>query len=194
MSSEIRSWLVPASVEADGKTIVGCAIKYDSLSRDLGGFREIIKPGAATEALRGRVVALIEHQLPEVLANSVDGQLTFESRSDGEYFRLTLPDTTTAKDLAAKMKHNPSVYGASFRMPKGSVIDKWYKSAKDGVIRIIEKIKEIPEISITAFPAYEATTAQLRSGIDLDKVTFEPAISPELAYLQTVEYLQLLKL
>lgn len=177
----IRSFLSPASVTNDGKTIEGIAIKFDSLSEDLGGFREIIKREAVTEALKANVRALIEHDLKKFLGSTKDGTVTLDTRNDGVHFKIELPDTSYVNDLRAAMRANPTSFGASFRMV-GKVVDKWLKSAKDGVIRIVEKIPSIPEITITAFPAYTATSAQLRS-IDASQLVYENASQASLDYV-----------
>src|SRR3954462_11457329 len=51
-------------ISADGKTLSGYAIVFNSLSEDLGGWKEIIAPSAVDRTLRDgtNVNALIDHR------------------------------------------------------------------------------------------------------------------------------------
>src|SRR5688572_8331853 len=66
-----------AEADGDGLTFSGYAAVFDSLSDDLGGFREIIRPGAFGESLRARrdIKMFHNHNSDIVLASKKAGTL-----------------------------------------------------------------------------------------------------------------------
>ena len=73
-SRELR---LSGGAAADAGTITGLAAVFNSLSEDLGGWREIILPGAFTRALRERqdVVAIVNHDANLLLGRVANGSL-----------------------------------------------------------------------------------------------------------------------
>jgi phage head maturation protease len=61
-----------APVAADGtRTLTGRAVVFDVRSQDLGGFQEVVSPGAVTETLSGKpsILLLNNHDSSQVLAS-----------------------------------------------------------------------------------------------------------------------------
>ena len=89
---EIRT----SEVLTDNKTIYGKAISFDTLSVDLGGFRETIKRGAITQDLinHSDIFARTNHKDDYILARSKNGKgsLSLELRDDGLYFFFFFPN------------------------------------------------------------------------------------------------------
>jgi len=74
---EIRTY-TECRVSADGKHLTGHAIVFNSLSVDLGGFRELINHTAVDRTLTegADVRALIDHETSKVLGRTRAGTLT----------------------------------------------------------------------------------------------------------------------
>ncbi len=149
---------------AGGKTprLEGYAAVFDSPSQDLGGFTEIVKPGAFTRTLAsGRdPLALVAHMPALVLGRRSAGTLRLSQDSQGLAFDIDAPNTTTARDLLVSVERG-DVKGASFAfsVPKGG--DKW-NVRSDNVVRELRDV-DLHEITITANPAYLDTTVARRA-------------------------------
>jgi HK97 family phage prohead protease len=144
-----------------GRQIVGYAIVFDTLSADLGGFREIITPEAVDRTLRDRldVRALVDHDASKVLGRTTAGTLRLAKDARGLRVEIDPPDTTVGRDTLALVQRG-DVTGMSFSFevvrPTGERFDR-----RDGQpVRIITDMT-IQEISIVTFPAYTATDVQV---------------------------------
>ena len=147
-------------LRAVGERIVGLAIPFDSRSRDLGGFVEVVKPSAVDRSLSGDVVALYNHEAGSILGRTPTTlQLTKEAR--GLAFTITPPDTTVGRETLTLVRRG-DLTGASFGFR--TIKDAWSRDASNVSIRELLDI-EIAEISLTAFPAYAQTdvTIAMRS-------------------------------
>ncbi len=141
------------SVAVDGEKIVGHAIVYGSLSQDLGGFRELVRSGAARAAVKpsADVVALYNHDMGLVLGRTpITLHLTEDER--GLAFELTPPNTAAGRD-ALELVRRGDVRGASFGFR--TLMDAW-RNDQGAVVRELLEI-DIHEISLTAFPYYKDT-------------------------------------
>lgn len=109
--SEIR-----ARGEGKDRVIYGYAAVFDSPSEDLGGFVEVIKPGAFTRALREAqdVRCLFNHDPNKVLGRSASKTLTLTEDRKGLYFECRMPETKDAADVLALIERQ-DVSGCSFR-------------------------------------------------------------------------------
>lgn len=138
-----------------GRTLRGYAIAFNSLSADLGGFRETIMPEAVDRTLREAldVRALVDHDPSQVLGRTTAGTLRLRKDERGLLAEIDPPDTTAGRDILALVARG-DVDGMSFGfrvMPGGDRFEK-----RDGVpVRIISDMM-IAEVSIVTFPAYAA--------------------------------------
>jgi HK97 family phage prohead protease len=150
------------STNSDGsKTVAGYAILYNSQSVDLGGFKEIVAPGALTRTLQERpdVLCLRDHKTELLLGRTNAGTLTLEDQPTGLHFTVKLPATTAGSDTAESLSRG-DIDGCSFGFSVRN--DIWNDTADGTIIRTLLDI-DLYEISITSFPAYQSTTAALRS-------------------------------
>lgn len=140
----------------------GYAAVYNAPSHDLGGFREIIKPGAFAKSLKDapNVRALFDHDSRLVLATTRADTLQLREDAKGLSFELMLPATSYAKDLAALVDRG-DVAGCSFAFRVRPGGEAWEQRSGD-TFRILSDI-ELAEITITANPAYPDTEVALRS-------------------------------
>ena len=147
---------------ADGSrtTISGYAVVWNSLSEDLGGFREKIAPGAFTNSLRNNpdVMCLYGHDSNQILGRVSSGSLSVKQDDTGLKFSCTLPDTSTSRDLIALMERG-DISSMSFGF--ACVDDKW----SDVAGQLIREVREalLFEISVVGQPAYSAPSVSLRS-------------------------------
>jgi HK97 family phage prohead protease len=148
------------NAEADGMRFTGYAAVFNSDSEPLP-FIERIMPGAFKRSLKARneVKLFKNHNMDEVLASTRSKTLKLTEDSTGLLAEATLPDTTAGRDLAVLMKRG-DVHAMSFGFSVPAKGDRW---SDDGMSRELHQIR-LHEVSIvTGFPAYEATTASVRS-------------------------------
>lgn len=158
-STEIRAY----KDEEENRMIVeGYAIVFNSESRDLGGFTEIVMPDAVDNALERNsdVLALYDHDYGQILGRQAANTLKLSKDEKGLKFELDLPPTQLGRDVFALIERG-DLRGNSF----GFTIEKdnWKKDKDGKVVRTIEQIKDLFEISIVSMPAYEATEVAKRS-------------------------------
>lgn len=156
---EIRAAEGSAAIDGlEGSIIRGVPIVFNSLSVDLGGFKERIRPEAVNRTLREQldVRALVDHESAKVLGRMRSGTLSLRKTADGLASRIEPPDTTYAVDLMKSLRRG-DVSGMSFGFM--ALDDEWH--LEDGLpIREVIDMR-IREISVVTFPAYEATDVSL---------------------------------
>jgi len=149
-----------AEASSDGMSFTGYAAVFNSPSEPLP-FTEVIKEGAFKRSLKSRneIKLFMNHNTDVVLGSTRAGTLQLTEDSRGLLAQAQLPDTTAGRDLSVLMKRG-DVSSMSFGFsvpPKG---DSW---SSDGATRELHQVR-LHEVSIvTGFPAYEATTASVRS-------------------------------
>jgi HK97 family phage prohead protease len=151
-SVELRAY---KSEEESRMLVEGYAIVFNSESRDLGGFTEVVKENALDKALERNtdVLALYGHDYQNVLGRQSANTLQLEKDERGIKFTLDLPNTQLGRDVYTLVERG-DLKGNSF----GFTVEKdsWDKKG-DKVIRTIEQVRDLFEISIVSLPAYEAT-------------------------------------
>lgn len=158
---EFRPFVEPVEVRSvDGKLVLsGTAIRYGARSRDLGGFRERIMPGAATEALqKGDVYALDEHRFDRYLGRVSNGTLRLVDSPTELRYEVDLPDTSVGREVAA-LAERKDYKGSSFGFRARAV--KWAKDDDGTPLRSIHGFTVIRDVGPTISPAYESTTAEM---------------------------------
>src|SRR5580698_6854255 len=98
---ETRSMKVEVRAAADGKSIEGYAAVFNSLSEDLGGFREVILPGAFKRALDDSddILCVLNHDKTQLLGRTSSGTCEVSQDEVGLRFRCAMPNTTLGRDL-----------------------------------------------------------------------------------------------
>lgn len=141
-----------------GKTAVGYAALFNS-DADIGGYWvERITPGAFSATIDADVRALVDHDTGRVIGRTSAGTLRLAQDGKGLAVEIDLPDTSDGRDMAVQLALG-NLTGMSF----GFVVTKqtWDETVEPPV-RTIEAV-DLHEVSIVAFPAYEATEVALRS-------------------------------
>jgi HK97 family phage prohead protease len=145
---------------SSGMSFKGYAAVFDSPSEPLP-FTEVIRAGAFQRSLKSRneIKLFMNHNTDVVLGSTRAGTLKLTEDSRGLLAEAELPDTTAGRDLSVLMKRG-DVNSMSFGFSVPSNGDKW---SSDGSTRELHQVR-LHEVSIvTGFPAYEATTASVRS-------------------------------
>jgi HK97 family phage prohead protease len=154
--------------EGDGMTFTGYASVFNSSSEDLGGFREFVAPGAFKRSLQARneIKLLWNHDTSEPLASVRGGSLQLMEDNYGLKVTAKLPNTTRGRDVAELLR-SKVIDSMSFGF--NVIKDSW---SNNGAVRTLESVR-LSEVSVVTFPAYSATTAQVRSAsptIDADEL------------------------
>lgn len=156
----VNEFEVRDAAEGAGSMFVGLAAAFNSPSLPLP-FIERIAPGAFSRSLRSRneIKLFVNHDTSRVLASKRAGTLRLWESDRGLEVEADLPDTTDGRDMAVLLKRGDvDSMSFGFSVPRGG--DSW---SDDGQERELREVR-LHEVSVvTGFPAYEATTATVRS-------------------------------
>jgi uncharacterized protein len=166
--SEVRA----TKVEGKPTSIGGYASVFNVLSEDLGGFREKIAPGAFRDVLAAGpdCRALFNHDSNMLLGRTTSGTLTLSEDATGLRYDVNMPDTNAGRDVLVLTERgdlSQSSFGFVVDAAEGS--ERWYDAqGKEtrkwgGVLRIINKVSELFDVSAVVFPAYTDATVEARS-------------------------------
>jgi len=161
---------VPGQVEeraeqitVDGQRLRG-VIPYGVKSRDMGGWREIIEPGALDNTRLDDLVATVDHA--GVPIGRYPSTLTLEDRDDGLHWTVDPP--RSRQDVVEAVQRG-DLRAGSWRMVVAR--DRW-----DGDVRHIEEIAELRDVSVVTAPAYPAAAVELRNHTTNNPATAEEDI------------------
>jgi HK97 family phage prohead protease len=140
--------------KVSGKKIVGRPVVYDSLSEDLGGFKEIIKHSAFAGSLDNDIRALVEHQPTLLLGRTSSNTLTIREDNQGLLIEIDPPDIQSARDLMVSIERG-DIKGMSFGFSVPAGGDKWDYDQSPPLRTVTRAI--LHEITVTSMPAYKAT-------------------------------------
>ena len=155
------------AVEEDGvRKLVGYGAVFDSLSQDLGGFREKIAPGAFDRTLaHGKdVLITMNHDVNLLLGRTFAGTGRVHVDDVGLLYEVVTPDTQAGRDawtLAARRDLAGSSF--TFSVPKGG--DRWERD-DTGRVRVLTELA-LYELGPVVTPAYLDTTVAARSLADI---------------------------
>lgn len=148
------------TLESGGTNIVsGYALKFETISNDFGygddHVYETLDKRCLDETDMSNVAALINHD-----ANMLLGRTGFnlELRTDGIglYFEVRPTETSYAKDLITNMQSG-IIAKCSFGFVPDPKSIEWSKRADGSYLRTIKKIKQLFDVSVVTYPAYEDT-------------------------------------
>lgn len=150
--------------------ITGYAAVFNSLSDDLGGFREKIDPGAFKRTIKkDDVRALKNHNTDYVIARTKSGTLKLSEDERGLKIDALPPDAGWARDLMVSIERG-DIDQMSFGFM--TISDRWETKGKEE-IRTLEEV-HLLDVSPVAFPAYPDTTVGLRSREEYRKAKNTP--------------------
>lgn len=176
---EYRNFNLELRGEEESRHIEGYGSVFNSRSLDLGGFQEIIAPGAFDGVIeRSDVKALLDHNAERgILARSRNGKgsLSLELDERGLKYSFDAPHTNLGDEVVEGLKRG-DYSQSSFAFTVES--DSWTKEEDGSYLRTINKIGKLYDVSIVANPAYTDTSVALRS-LDAFKAQEETQIPEE---------------
>ena len=150
--------------EAESRKVEGYASVFNSRSKDLGGFTEIIDPAAFNGVIeRSDVLALLNHDQDRgVLARSRKGvgSLTLTVDERGLHYSFDAPNTALGNELVEGLKRG-DISTSSFAFTVAG--EKWTKEEDGSYLRTITQIDKLFDVSPVYNEAYEDTSVALRS-------------------------------
>ena len=145
--------------EKGKKKVKGYAAVFNSLSEDLGGFREKINRNAFDNVLDDDVVAVFNHDMNMVLGRTSSGTLKISVDERGLFTEIDMPNTTLGNDLTELVER-----GDISKMSFGFYVDRdaWIESETD-FVREVKEVKRLIDVSLVTKPAYNDTSVAVRS-------------------------------
>lgn len=161
---EIRSFNIELRNEPESRHIEGYGSVFNERSLDLGGFVEMIAPGAFDGVIdRSDVKCYLDHN-PEkgILARSRNGKgsLSLVIDEKGLRYEFDAPHTNLGDEVVEGLKRG-DYSQSSFAFTVDDEV--WTKEEDGSYLRTITKIGGLYDVSIVANPAYEGTSVALRS-------------------------------
>ena len=176
---EYRNFNLELRGEDESRHIEGYGSVFNSRSLDLGGFQEIIAPGAFDGVIeKSDVKALLDHNAERgILARSRNGKgsLSLELDERGLKYSFDAPHTNLGDEVVEGLKRG-DYSQSSFAFTVES--ESWTKEEDGSYLRTINKIGNLYDVSIVANPAYTDTSVALRS-LDAFKAQEETQIPEE---------------
>lgn len=163
----------PKQADKQAKTIEGYALLFNSPSKDLGGFVEVIDPKALDNVDLSQVVMLDQHDYSKPLASVKAGTLKLDVDDKGLHFTATLDDSVSyAKDTFQNVK-NGNIDSMSFRFDIDDGGDEFTRDEDGKITRTIKQVKDLFEVSTVTIPAYND------SNVQVDKRSYEDFLNSE---------------
>jgi HK97 family phage prohead protease len=153
---QFRSLITRAEVIAGG-SLRGYAAVFDQPTwrqRDFAG-SETIARGAFADVVGGDVLALVNHDMGQVLGRTSAGTLRLSEDDHGLAFEVDLPDTTLGRDVRELVARG-DLAGMSFTAQVGQV-----ERTEGGVIH--RSFKRLVDVSVVTMPAYAGTSVMSRN-------------------------------
>ena len=164
-NKEIRSFEIRSS---ESRHISGYSVVFNSMSENLGGFREIIAPTAITNELinRSDVVMNYQHDDSLILARSRNGEGTLTLRLDehGLLFEFDMPNSDLGDRVLESIRRGDiTKCSFAFSLPDNDTCEIWEKREDGTIVRTIHEIGGLYDCAIVAHPAYNGTEVSARS-------------------------------
>lgn len=151
-----------SAMGAEYLTVTGYAAVFDQMSHDLGGFREVIEPGAFAGVLNEQpdVHLVIGHNMDLPLARTRNGTLELGEDIRGLKMWARIDSRLSyARDLAVQLKSGlVDQMSFAFTIPEGG--DTWTVDDAGSVTRTVHRIDGLYDVSVVAAGAYPQTDVQ----------------------------------
>lgn len=155
--------------------VSGYAIVFNSLSEDLGGFREIILPEAVEGMIEKSDVCCFLNHDPQrgILARSRQGQgsLSLSVDETGLKYSFDAPNTQLGDELLEGIRRN-DINASSFAFTVDT--EEWSENEDGSYLRTIKRFKQLFDVSPVFNPAYSASSVTCDTrGLDAFKLELE---------------------
>ena len=150
--------------KSDGKPSVlhGYAATFNKLSHDLGGFREIIRPGAFEETLASNpdVSCRIQHEGGlTTVGRTTNGTLSLGVDDIGLWYDATVPDTQAGRDII-ELVSKGYINKSSFAFTLREAGELWNYEAAPWIRELLSL--DLWDVAPVDGPAYESTSIGVR--------------------------------
>lgn len=161
---EVRSFNVEFRNDPENRHIEGYGSVFNKRSLDLGGFTEIIAPGAFDGVIEeSDVKCYLDHNPNRgILARSRNGEgsLTLSVDDEGLKYSFDAPHTALGDEvIEGLVRGDYSQSSFAFTVQDES----WTKEEDGRYLRTITKVNRLYDVSIVADPAYPDTSVAMRS-------------------------------
>lgn len=164
---ERRNLVHPVELRAakDGQagpgTLVGYALKWNTLSQNLGGFVETVAPGAVDRTISDalRVLCRYNHADAYLLGTTEAGTLTLTVDNTGLLYEDVLPDTSAGRDVAELARRGDLRY-SSFAFY--CIEEEWGVTDQGFPLRTLLAV-QLVDVAPVNSPAYMDSTVAMRS-------------------------------
>lgn len=143
--------------------IIGYAAKFNTRSNNLGGFVEVIAPGAFDDVLTDDVRGLFNHDRNMILGRTKSGTLTLAVDDIGLRYEISAPDNQTVRDLVLAPIARGDVDQSSFAFHLPSDGYRWDEDDQGVYVRTITRLSRLIDVSPVTYPAYNDTEASART-------------------------------
>lgn len=152
--------------EQDGRErkLTGYGIVYNRETQLYDDLYEVIRPGAAREILGNNpdIRCCLNHDDAKIFGRTKSGTLALEENQRGVKYAAIPPDAQWARDALVSIDRR-DIDGSSFTFAVNPKDEKITKRSDGTYLREIFKFSRIGEMGPVTRPAYEATTAELRT-------------------------------
>lgn len=157
----------------------GYAAVFNRYSQNLGGFVEMVDPGAFAKSLGDEVPVMCRynHDDNQLLGTTEGRTLVLAADGTGLVYDVTLPDTTPGRDVCALAERGDLRY-SSFAFY--TLDDEWSVTEQGFPLRILRSV-QLVDVAPVNNPAYRDTTVAVRAladraHVDVDDIaTMAPA-------------------
>lgn len=141
----------------EGNTLVGLAAVYGVPTYRQADFpgHETIARGAFDGLLDDDVVAVVNHDMTQLLGRTTSGTLRLASRDDGLHMSVDIPDTQVGRDTRVLVERGDFA-GMSFTAAFGEI-----EKVKGGVVH--RTFSRLVDVSVVTSPAYRETSVAVRN-------------------------------
>lgn len=146
--------------EGDSTTARGYFAVHSRYSENLGGYVEVIEPGAFDRAIGGgaEVVALYNHDPDHLLGSTRAGTLTVGTDDVGGWYEIDMPATTLGRDLSISIERRDLAGSSfSFTLARGDEGQEWDVTEEGFPLRRVKRVARLFDVGPVTFPAYEST-------------------------------------
>jgi len=154
--------------DEEGRNFIeGYGIIFGRESQNLGGFIEVIEPGAVNSSTdMSNVIGKYNHS--KMIGRVTNGTLTMSVDDIGVRYRIQLPQS---EDYLREMIGRGDINGSSFAFDVRKGGDQWEELDNGLMKRTIRSFSTIYDIGPVDSPAYLETSAALRSKDKHSKVS-----------------------
>lgn len=160
LTSEVRALPIESQEKESKMIIEGYALKFDTPSRDMGGFVEVIDPKALDKVDLSDVRCFFSHDRSKILGRTSSETLKLTIDEVGLHFRCELPNTQHGRDAYELVKRG-DLSQCSFGFTLGEQGEKWARGENGLYVRTITEFETVFEVSLVAIPAYDDTNVKI---------------------------------